>query len=181
MTLQHWTTNGNLKSWRKLTRRDQGSSEKMMNDEKSNDWRGSIQKRTLVGLTRVNWTPFGANWWLIGCFQWSSNDDSFWLTAVTNDVVNLKQQGAGQKLMIGWHKHQGVSETPKNADVISEQPLGGNIRSLLGRLFFSIRGCSQKTSAFFRVSYTPWCLCQPIISFWPASWCFKLITSVEPS
>ena len=45
MTLQHWTTNGNLKSWRKLTRRDQGSSETMMNDEKSNDSRESIQKR----------------------------------------------------------------------------------------------------------------------------------------
>ena len=41
----------------------------------------------------------------------------------TNDVVNLKHQGACQKLMIGWHKHQGVSETPKNADVICEQPL----------------------------------------------------------
>ena len=41
----------------------------------------------------------------------------------TNDVVNLKHQGAGQKLMIGWHKHQGVSETPKSADVICEQPL----------------------------------------------------------
>ena len=40
----------------------------------------------------------------------------------TNDVVNLKHQGAAQKLMIGWHKHQGVSETPKNADVICEQP-----------------------------------------------------------
>ena len=34
-----------------------------------------------------------------------------------------KHQGVGQKLMIGWHKHQGVSETPKNADVICEQPL----------------------------------------------------------
>ena len=45
MTSQHWTTNGNLKSWRKLTRRDQGSSEKMMNDEKSNDSRESIQNR----------------------------------------------------------------------------------------------------------------------------------------
>ena len=40
----------------------------------------------------------------------------------TNDVVNLKLQGAGQKQMIGWHKHQGVSETLKNADVICEQP-----------------------------------------------------------
>ena len=45
----------------------------------------------------------------------------------TNDVVNLKHQGAGQKLMIGWHKHQGVSGTPKNADVICEQPLMGKI------------------------------------------------------
>ena len=42
MTSQHLTTNSNLKSWRKLTRRDQGSSEKMMNDEKSNDSRESI-------------------------------------------------------------------------------------------------------------------------------------------
>ena len=41
----------------------------------------------------------------------------------TNDVINLKHQGAAQKLMIGWHKHQGVSETSKNADVICEQPL----------------------------------------------------------
>ena len=41
----------------------------------------------------------------------------------TNDVLNLKHQGACQKLMIGWHKHQGVLETQKNADVICEQPL----------------------------------------------------------
>ena len=34
------------------------------------------------------------------------------------------------------------------------------------------------TSAFFRVSDTPWCLCQPIISFWHAPWCFKSTTSV---
>ena len=33
------------------------------------------------------------------------------------------------------------------------------------------------TSAFFGVSDTPWCLCQPIISFWHAPWCFKLMTS----
>ena len=39
------------------------------------------------------------------------------------------------------------------------------------------RGCSQMTSALFGVSDTPWCLCQPIISFWPAPWCFKLTTS----
>ena len=45
MTLQQWTTNGNLKSWQKLTSRDQGSSGKMMNDEKSNNSRESIQNR----------------------------------------------------------------------------------------------------------------------------------------
>ena len=33
------------------------------------------------------------------------------------------------------------------------------------------------TSAFFGVSDTPWCLCQPIISFWHAPWCFKSTTS----
>ena len=40
------------------------------------------------------------------------------------------------------------------------------------------------TSAFFGVSDTPWCLCQPIISFWHAPWCFKLtmsfVNSPEP-
>ena len=35
MTSQHWTTNSNLKSWWKLTRRDQRSSETIINDEKS--------------------------------------------------------------------------------------------------------------------------------------------------
>ena len=42
---------------------------------------------------------------------------------------------------------------------------------------FILRGRSQMTSAFFGVSDTPWCLCQPIISFWHAPWCFKLMTS----
>ena len=48
----------------------------------------------------------------------------------TNDVINLKHQRGGQKLMIGWHKHQGVSETPKNADVICEWPLTAHTTSL---------------------------------------------------
>ena len=39
------------------------------------------------------------------------------------------------------------------------------------------RGCSQMTSAILGVSDTPWCLCQPIISFWHAPWCFKLLMS----
>ena len=37
-----------------------------------------------------------------------------------------------------------------------------------------LRGCSQMTSAFFGVSDTLWCLCQPIIRFWHAPWCSKL-------
>ena len=44
----------------------------------------------------------------------------------TNNIVNLKHQGACRKLVIGRHKHQGVSETLKNADVICEQPLFTN-------------------------------------------------------
>ena len=40
-----------------------------------------------------------------------------------------------------------------------------------------LRGHSQMTSALFGVSDTPWWLCQPIISFWPPRWCFKLMTS----
>ena len=52
-----------------------------------------------------------------------SKNDHFGSGLFTNDVIILKHQGACQKLMIGWHKHQGVSETPKNADVICEQPL----------------------------------------------------------
>ena len=40
-----------------------------------------------------------------------------------------------------------------------------------------VRGCSQMTSAFFGVSDTLWCLCQHIISFWHAPWCFKFTMS----
>ena len=40
------------------------------------------------------------------------------------------------------------------------------------------------TSAFFGVSDTPWCLCQPIISFWHTPWGLKwtrsLVNSPEP-
>ena len=136
MTSQHWTTNGNLKSWRKLTRRDQGSSEKMMNDEKSKDSRGSIQKRPLwvsLGSTRPLLGQMDG--WLGICNTYSVNsyenkmdskNDHFGSGLFTNDVINLEHQGACQKLMIGWHKHQGVSETPKNADVICEQPLSAS-------------------------------------------------------
>ena len=44
-------------------------------------------------------------------------------------------------------------------------------------IMLMLRGCSQMMSAFFGVSDTPWCLCQPIISFWLTPWCFKLTTS----
>ena len=50
---------------------------------------------------------------------------------------------------------------------------------VLSQLRICYRGCSQMTSAFFGVSDTPWCLCQPIISFWHAPWCFKLTTSAQ--
>ena len=68
--------------------------------------------------------------------------------------------------------------------------LTATLRTLLGKIVFPtknetfncfrgcfLRGCSQMTSAFFGVSDTPWCLCQPIISFWPTPWCFKLMTT----
>ena len=130
MTLQHWTTNGNQKSWRKLTRRDQGSSEKMMDDEKSNDSWESIQKRPkLVSLGLTGPLLGQMDGWLGVfndhhlCTDWILKMIIIGSGLFTNDIVNMKHQGAGQKLMIGWHKHQGVSETPKNADVICEQPL----------------------------------------------------------
>ena len=84
MTLQHWTTNGNLKSWRKLTRRDQGSSEKMMDDEKSNDSWESIQKRPkLVSLGLTGPLLGQMDSWL-GVFndRLDSKDDHFWFRAV---------------------------------------------------------------------------------------------------
>ena len=89
-----------------------------MNDEKSNYLRESIQKKALVGLTRLNWTPFRANGWLIGDWAYAYADpvNSYgnlmvinWILKMiifgsglfTNDIVNLKHQGACQKLMIG--------------------------------------------------------------------------------
>ena len=39
------------------------------------------------------------------------------------------------------------------------------------------KGLFTNEVGIFGVSDTPWCLCQPIISFWPAPWCFKLTTS----
>ena len=48
MTSQHWTTNGNLKSWRKLTRRDQGSSEIWWMMKNPKIW-GNPSKKGLSG------------------------------------------------------------------------------------------------------------------------------------
>ena len=77
----------------------------MMNNEKSQNLRESIQKNALVGLTRLNWTPFGANGWLILLtlmeINWILKMIVFGSGLFTNDVVNLKHQGACQKLMIG--------------------------------------------------------------------------------
>ena len=42
-----------------------------------------------------------------------SKNDHFGSGLFTNDVINLKHQGACQKLMIGWHKHQRGVRDPK--------------------------------------------------------------------
>ena len=59
--------------------------------------------------------------------QWLINTDGNKLDSKNgmslDDVINLKHQGVGQKMTTGWHNHQGVSETPKSANVICEQPL----------------------------------------------------------
>ena len=52
-----------------------------------------------------------------------------------------------------------------------------HFRKLLTARLQGLRGCSQMTPAFFGVSDNSWCLCQSIISFWHAPWCFKLTTS----
>ena len=49
-----------------------------------------------------------------------SKNDGFWFRSVN---INLKQHGVGQKMMTGWHNHQGVKGSLKSADVIWEQPL----------------------------------------------------------
>ena len=67
----------------------------------------------------------------------------------TNEVVNLKHQGACQKLMIGWHKHLGVSETlVKTADVICEQPLRTKEMEQLSHTQAIQAGNIQKTLQF---------------------------------
>ena len=73
----------------------------------------------------------------------------------TNDVVDLKHQGACKKLMIGWHKHQGVSETPKNADVICEQPLIDPHDNYLFQLMVSALRILRMVSGFFPTRHTP--------------------------
>ena len=133
MTLQHWTTNGKLKSWQKLT-----SEEGLRVIRKADEWwkiqrfEGIHPKKALVSLGSTGPLLGQMDGWLGICNTYSVNsygnkldskNDHFGSGLFTNDVINLKHQGACQKLMIGWHKHQGVSETPKIADVICEQPL----------------------------------------------------------
>ena len=61
----------------------------MMNDEKSKDSRESIQKRP-------HWTDFGANEWLMMVFG-----SALSTVHSTDDVINLKQKGVGQKMIMG--------------------------------------------------------------------------------
>ena len=68
---------------------------------------GIQPKQVLVGLTRLNWTTFGTNGWLIGRFPWPISYVTqflvtlmdinwilkiiaFGLVLLTNDIVNLK-------------------------------------------------------------------------------------------
>ena len=73
----------------------------------------------------------------------------------TNDFANLKHQGSCQNLMIGWHKHQGVSETPKNADVICEQPLIDPHDNYLFQLMVSALRILRMVPGFFPTRHTP--------------------------
>ena len=75
-----------------------------MDDEKSNDLRfeGIHPKQALVGLTRLNWTPFVTQILLsLMEIDWILKMILFGSGWFTNDVINLKHQGACQKLMIG--------------------------------------------------------------------------------
>ena len=68
-----------------------------------------------ISLTRLNWTPFGANDWefsmamsyvtqiLLNLMEinWILKIFVFGYGRFTNDVINLKHQGACQKLIIG--------------------------------------------------------------------------------
>ena len=87
-----------------------------------------------------------------------------------------------------WHSPQTVKEemwkswcsTMTEAVFNKEKAIGviSGTKDCKGKIlsFNFVRGCSQMT-AFFGVSDTPWCLCQSIISFWHAPWCFKSTTS----
>ena len=79
----------------------------------------------------------------------------FGLSLFTNDFANLKHQGSCQNLMIGWHKHQGVSETPKNADVICEQPLIDPHDNYLFQLMVSALRILRMVPGFFPTRHTP--------------------------
>ena len=126
-------TLNNQRKLKKLTKADEEGPRVIRKvDEwlKIQRYEGTHPKKTLVGLTRLTWTLLGQIMMVVTQILLTLMEINWILKLIvfgsglyTNDIVNLKHQGAFQKLMIGWHKHQGVSETPKNADVICEQPL----------------------------------------------------------
>ena len=65
MTSQHWTTNGNLKSWQKMTGGGTKGHQKRWWMMKNLAIQGNSSKKAIAGLTRLHWTPFGANGWLM--------------------------------------------------------------------------------------------------------------------
>ena len=63
---------------------------------------GIHPKQAFVGLTRLNWTPFVTHILVtLMEMKWILKMIVFGSGLFTNDVINLKHQGAGQKQMIG--------------------------------------------------------------------------------
>ena len=79
-------------------RRDQGSSEKMMNDENPTI-RGNPSKKGLSGSHLGSTGPLLVQ--MDGVFNDHLKMIVFGSGLFANDIVNLKHQGAGLKLMIG--------------------------------------------------------------------------------
>ena len=79
-------------------------------------WRGGTKKRWwMMKNPRIQGNPSKKG--RTGLILGQMNGWWWFLVKISPRMMSsiwcLKHQGAGQKLMIGWHKHQGVSETQK--------------------------------------------------------------------
>ena len=133
--------------------------------------------------TGIHTGPWGIS--LINFFRWSQYQiialcsSSFFKGLFTNDVgifLGLSQSSSLAYPSVlqtsNWWHHLLTDLNQKPSFL--ESSLFPPVLILVA---YNIRGCSQMTSAFLGVSDTPWCLCQPFISFCAAPWCFKLMTS----